>query len=144
MTFWQENYGFVKDVYDFRLQKYQEWMDNLEAIVSKVMAPNVQYTYKEFKIIQDSLSVSTRHLLSETQSSPVTLQYFFDSSLLVSFVHLSPTCSSPYLHLCFIVHYFFSVSLISLSSPSLVPGSSYRHLSVVSAPVLRHLSVTAR
>lgn len=58
MTFWQENYGFVKDVYDFRLQKYQEWMDNLEAIVSKVMAPNVQYTYKEFKMIQDSLSVS--------------------------------------------------------------------------------------
>ena len=49
----------MKDVYDFRLQKYQEWMDNLEAIVSKVMAPNVQYTYKEFKLIQDSLSVST-------------------------------------------------------------------------------------
>lgn len=60
MTFWQENYGFVKEVYDFRLAKYQEWMDNLEAIVSKVMAPNVQYTYKEFKIIQDSLSVSGR------------------------------------------------------------------------------------
>lgn len=59
MTFWQENYGFVKDVYDFRLQKYQEWMDNLEGIVSQVMAPNVQYTYKQFKIIQDSLSVST-------------------------------------------------------------------------------------
>lgn len=59
MTFWQENYGFVKDVYDFRLQKYQEWMDNLEAIVSKVMAPNVQYTYKEFKNIKDSLTVST-------------------------------------------------------------------------------------
>lgn len=58
MTFWQENYGFVKDVYDFRLQKYQEWMDNLEAIVSKVMAPNVQYTYKEFKNIKDSLTVS--------------------------------------------------------------------------------------
>ena len=58
MTFWQENYGFVKEVYDYRLAKYQEWMDNLDAIVCKVMAPNVQYTYKEFKIIQDSLSVS--------------------------------------------------------------------------------------
>ena len=58
MTFWQENYGFVKEVYDFRLAKYQEWMDNLEAIVSKVLAPNVQYTYKEFKNIQDSLTVS--------------------------------------------------------------------------------------
>ncbi|XP_064087798.1 muscle-specific protein 300 kDa-like [Macrobrachium nipponense] len=65
MTFWQENYGFVKDVYDFRLQKYQEWMDNLEAIVSKVMAPNVQYTYKEFKNIQDSLTSLCRDLEKE-------------------------------------------------------------------------------
>lgn len=64
MTFWQENYGFVKDVYDFRLQKYQEWMDNLEGIVSKVMTPNVQYTYKEFKTIQDSLTVSIRERFS--------------------------------------------------------------------------------
>jgi len=55
----------VKDVYDFRLQKYQEWMDNLEGIVSKVMAPNVQYTYKEFKIIQDSLTSLTRDLDKE-------------------------------------------------------------------------------
>jgi len=65
MTFWQENYGFVKDVYDFRLQKYQEWMDKLEAIVGKVMAPNVQYTYKEFKVIKDSLSSLTRDLERE-------------------------------------------------------------------------------
>jgi len=65
MTFWQENYGFVKEVYDYRLTKYQEWMDNLEAIVSKVMAPNVQYTYKEFKIIQDSLSSLCRDLDKE-------------------------------------------------------------------------------
>ncbi|KAG7167419.1 uncharacterized protein LOC121868280 [Homarus americanus] len=65
MTFWQENYGFVKDVYDFRLQKYQEWMDNLEGIVSKVMAPNVQYTYKEFKNIQDSLASLCRDLEKE-------------------------------------------------------------------------------
>ncbi|XP_045608233.1 muscle-specific protein 300 kDa [Procambarus clarkii] len=65
MTFWQENYGFVKDVYDFRLQKYQEWMDNLEGIVHKVMAPNVQYTYKEFKNIQDSLASLCRDLEKE-------------------------------------------------------------------------------
>ncbi|KAG0728078.1 hypothetical protein GWK47_033240 [Chionoecetes opilio] len=62
MTFWQENYGFVKDVYDFRLQKYQEWMDNLEGIVSKVMAPNAQYTSKEFKMIQDNLASLCRDL----------------------------------------------------------------------------------
>jgi len=65
MTFWQENYGFVKDVYDFRLQKYQEWMDHLEAICSKVMAQDVQYTYKEFKNIQDSLTSLCRDLEKE-------------------------------------------------------------------------------
>lgn len=65
MTFWQENYGFVKEVYDFRLAKYQEWMDNLEGIVHKVLAPNVQYTYKEFKIIQDSLTSLCRDLEKE-------------------------------------------------------------------------------
>jgi len=62
MTFWQENYGFVKDVYDARINKYQEWMDNLEKIVAKVMAQNVQYTYKEFKVIQDNLASLTRDL----------------------------------------------------------------------------------
>jgi len=65
MTFWQENYGFVKEVYDYRLAKYQEWMDNLDAIVAKVLATNVQYTYKEFKIIQDSLGSLCRDLEKE-------------------------------------------------------------------------------
>lgn len=65
MTFWQENYGFVKEVYDYRMAKYQEWMDNLEAIVSKVLATNVQYTYKEFKNIQDTLGSLCRDLEKE-------------------------------------------------------------------------------
>lgn len=58
MTFWQENYGFVKEVYDFRCSKYLEWMDNIEAIIGKVMA-NTQYTAKEFKIIKDTFTVGT-------------------------------------------------------------------------------------
>jgi len=65
MAFWSENYGFVKEVYDYRLAKYQEWMDNLDAIVSKVLAQDVQYTYKEFKIIQDSLASLCRDLEKE-------------------------------------------------------------------------------
>ncbi|KAG0728077.1 hypothetical protein GWK47_033238 [Chionoecetes opilio] len=59
MTFWQENYGFVKEVYDFRCSKYLEWMDNIEAIIGKVMA-NTQYTAKEFKIIKDTFTVKGR------------------------------------------------------------------------------------
>ncbi|KAL7643675.1 UNVERIFIED_CONTAM: hypothetical protein RMT77_005658 [Armadillidium vulgare] len=65
MTFWQENYGFVKEVYDYRMAKYQEWMDNLEAIVSKVLSQDVQYTYKEFKNIQDTLGSLCRDLEKE-------------------------------------------------------------------------------
>ena len=32
MTFWQENYGFIKDVYDMRHQKMMEWMENVERV----------------------------------------------------------------------------------------------------------------
>ena len=63
MTFWQENYGFVKEVYDFRCSKYLEWMDNIEAIIGKVMA-NTQYTAKEFKIIKDTFTVGTECVAS--------------------------------------------------------------------------------
>jgi len=64
MSFWQENYGFVREVYDFRCSKYTEWMDNIEAIISKVMA-NTQYTAKEFKIIKDTFTSLCRDLEKE-------------------------------------------------------------------------------
>ena len=32
MTFWQENYAFIKDVYDMRHQKMAEWMENVEKV----------------------------------------------------------------------------------------------------------------
>ncbi len=38
MTFWQENYHFIKEVYDMRHQKMAEWMENVE---------KVQYTVKK-------------------------------------------------------------------------------------------------
>ena len=34
MTFWQENYAFIKDVYDMRHQKMAEWMENIEKVSS--------------------------------------------------------------------------------------------------------------
>uniref|UniRef100_A0A2P2HZN4 Chromosome partition protein Smc-like n=1 Tax=Hirondellea gigas TaxID=1518452 RepID=A0A2P2HZN4_9CRUS len=64
MSFWQENYGFVKEVYDFRCSKYLEWMENIEAIIGKVMA-NTQYTAKEFKIIKDTFTSLCRDLVKE-------------------------------------------------------------------------------
>ncbi|KAK8749161.1 hypothetical protein OTU49_015707, partial [Cherax quadricarinatus] len=65
---WQENYGFVKEVYDFRCSKYLEWMDNIEAIIGKVMA-NTQYTAKEFKIIKDTFTSLCRDLDKEGTKS---------------------------------------------------------------------------
>ena len=32
MTFWQENYAFIKDVYDMRHTKMAEWMENVEKV----------------------------------------------------------------------------------------------------------------
>merc|ERR1712130_872976 len=48
MTFWQENYAFIKDVYDVRHQKMAEWMENVEKAIARIMADKV-YTSAEFK-----------------------------------------------------------------------------------------------
>ena len=33
MTFWQENYAFIKEVYDMRHTKMAEWMENVEKVL---------------------------------------------------------------------------------------------------------------
>jgi len=53
MAFWQENYAFIKDVYDTRVCKMVEWMDHLEMAISKVMATKV-YTSNEFRRERDN------------------------------------------------------------------------------------------
>lgn len=58
----------MKEVYDFRCSKYLEWMDNIEAIIGKVMA-NTQYTAKEFKIIKDTFTSLCRDLEKEGTKS---------------------------------------------------------------------------
>ena len=37
MSFWSENYSFIKDVYDTRVTKMTEWMDNIEMAIGKVV-----------------------------------------------------------------------------------------------------------
>lgn len=53
MSFWSENYSFIKDVYDTRVTKMVEWMDNVEMAITKVMATKV-YTSAEFKRERDN------------------------------------------------------------------------------------------
>ena len=74
MSFWQENYSFIKDVYDMRHTKMAEWMENVEKVgeeflkdtlifltqsISRIMAEKV-YTSAEFKRERDNFHV--RHL----------------------------------------------------------------------------------
>ena len=42
MSFWSENYSFIKEVYDTRVNKMTEWMDQVEIAITKVMATKVK------------------------------------------------------------------------------------------------------
>merc|ERR1712066_137070 len=55
MTFWQENYTFIKDVYDMRHMKMAEWMENVEKSIARIMADKV-YTSSEFKRERDTFN----------------------------------------------------------------------------------------
>ncbi len=79
MTFWQENYSFIKEVYDTRYAKMVEWMDNVEMAIQKVCASRV-YTSAEFKREKDNFHVKISKLHVGVHQSnvpilfPVTLQ----------------------------------------------------------------------
>merc|ERR1712212_718102 len=61
MTFWQENYTFIKEVYDTRYTKMVEWMDNVEMAIQKVCASKV-YTSAEFKREKDNFQSLCKNL----------------------------------------------------------------------------------
>ena len=56
MSFWQENYQFIKEVYDMRHMKMAEWMENVEKSIARIMADKV-YTSAEFKRERDTFNV---------------------------------------------------------------------------------------
>merc|ERR1712152_879 len=61
MTFWQENYPFIKDVYIMRQTKMIEWMENVEKSISRIMADKV-YTSAEFKRERDNFHALCKDL----------------------------------------------------------------------------------
>ena len=73
MTFWQENYPFIKDVYLMRQTKMVEWMENVEKAISRIMADKV-YTSAEFKRERDNFHVRTLFVMTyfPTDSSLVS------------------------------------------------------------------------
>jgi len=55
MAFWQENYAFIKEVYEMRHLKMAEWMENVEKSIGRIMADKV-YTSSEFKRERDTFN----------------------------------------------------------------------------------------
>jgi len=55
MAFWQENYQFIKEVYEMRHSKMAEWMENVEKSIARIMADKV-YTSAEFKRERDTFN----------------------------------------------------------------------------------------
>ena len=57
MSCWSENYHFIKEVYDFRVDEMNKWMDALEES-SKKLITNKVYTSREFRRMRDHFRVS--------------------------------------------------------------------------------------
>ena len=56
MSFWQENYAFIKDVYDNKSGKLAESMAKTEKAIEDVVAPKI-YTSTEFKKVKETFTV---------------------------------------------------------------------------------------
>jgi len=61
MAFWQENYTFIKEIYEMRHTKMAEWMENVEKAISRIMADKV-YTSAEFKRERDNFHALCKDL----------------------------------------------------------------------------------
>jgi hypothetical protein len=64
MSFWQENYQFIKEVYEMRHSKMAEWMENVEKAIARIMADKV-YTSAEFKRERDTFNVKIIKIISK-------------------------------------------------------------------------------
>jgi hypothetical protein len=61
MSFWQENYTFIKEIYEMRHTKMAEWMENVEKAIGRIMADKV-YTSAEFKRERDNFHALCKDL----------------------------------------------------------------------------------
>ena len=61
MTFWQENYAFIKDVYDTRATKLFETMTKTDQSIADVVADKI-YTSAEFKKVKEVFMVRNNNV----------------------------------------------------------------------------------
>ncbi|XP_037069989.1 polyamine-modulated factor 1-binding protein 1-like isoform X2 [Pollicipes pollicipes] len=64
MACWSENYHFIKEVYDFRVEEMNKWMDALEES-SKKLITNKVYTSREFRRMRDQFRYQCKNLKRE-------------------------------------------------------------------------------
>ncbi|XP_043224062.1 nesprin-1-like isoform X2 [Amphibalanus amphitrite] len=64
MACWSENYHFIKEVYDFRVEEMNKWMDALEES-SKKLITNKVYTSREFRRMRDQFRYQCKNLRRE-------------------------------------------------------------------------------
>ena len=70
MSFWQENYAFIKDVYDTKSARLLELMDKTEKAIAEVTDEKKLYTSAEFKKVKETFTVgqptsSRRHEMAK-------------------------------------------------------------------------------
>ena len=82
MTFWQENYPFVKEIYTDRHTKMADWMENVEKAIARILADKV-YTSAEFKRERDIFYVSSNELSIELFFYIITVCCIVMKSLLL-------------------------------------------------------------
>lgn len=59
MSFWQENYAFIKDVYDTKSSKLLELMEKTDKSIAEVTDEKKLYTSAEFKKVKETFTVGT-------------------------------------------------------------------------------------
>jgi len=64
MSCWSVNYHFIKEVYDFRVDEMNKWMDALEES-SKKLITNKVYTSREFRRMRDQFRYQCKNLKRE-------------------------------------------------------------------------------
>jgi len=61
MAFWQENYAFIKEVFDKRSEKMVELMEKAEKSIAEVHADKI-YTSNEFKKVKETFTGIAKNL----------------------------------------------------------------------------------
>ena len=71
MSFWQENYQFIKEVYDMRHMKMAEWMENVEKVGLSFSMSSVTLSATIciifFRPLLASWLIKSTHLLSSKE-----------------------------------------------------------------------------